>query len=98
MGEGLIDGCGVGGVFQSPSAEQIYNIAKEVEAGAGDSFATAFLLSWRQSQLEHGDQMSHDLRAQLLEEALLKAAEFSAKTCLVYGAFGNGKAYDPEQD
>ena len=66
--------------------------------GAGDSFATAFLLSWRQSQLEHGDQMSHDLRAQLLEEALLKAAEFSAKTCLVYGAFGNGKAYDPEQD
>ena len=66
--------------------------------GAGDSFATAFLLSWRQSQLEHGDQMSQDLRAQLLEEALLKAAEFSAKTCLVYGAFGNGKAYDPEQD
>ena len=66
--------------------------------GAGDSFATAFLLSWRQSPREHGDQRSHDLRAQLLEEALLKAAEFSAKTCLVYGAFGNGKAYDPEQD
>ena len=35
VGEGLIDGCGVGGVFQSPSPEQIYNIAKEVEAGAG---------------------------------------------------------------
>lgn len=31
----MIDGCGVGGVFQSPSPEQIYNIAKEVEAGAG---------------------------------------------------------------
>ena len=38
VGEGLIDGCGVGGVFQSPSAEQIYNIAKEVEAGAGVLF------------------------------------------------------------
>ena len=25
VGEGLLDGCGVGGVFQSPSAEQIYN-------------------------------------------------------------------------
>lgn len=35
MGEGLLDGCGVGGVFQSPSAEQIYNVSKEVEAGAG---------------------------------------------------------------
>ena len=34
VGDGLIDGCGVGGVFQSPSPEQIYNIAKEVEAGA----------------------------------------------------------------
>lgn len=35
VGEGLIDGCGVGGVFQSPSPEQIYNITKEAEAGAG---------------------------------------------------------------
>lgn len=35
VGEGLIDGCGVGGVFQSPSPEQIYHISKEVEAGAG---------------------------------------------------------------
>ncbi|MCD8299674.1 MAG: dihydroxyacetone kinase subunit DhaK [Clostridiales bacterium] len=35
VGEGLIDGCGVGGVFQSPSPEQIYEISKDVEAGAG---------------------------------------------------------------
>lgn len=35
VGDGMIDGCGVGGVFQSPSPEQIYNISKEVEAGAG---------------------------------------------------------------
>ncbi len=35
VGDGLIDGCGVGGVFQSPSPEQIYNIVKEVEDGAG---------------------------------------------------------------
>ena len=35
VGDGMIDGCGVGGVFQSPSPEQIYNIAREVEAGAG---------------------------------------------------------------
>lgn len=35
VGEGLIDGCGVGGVFQSPSPEQIYKISKEVNTGAG---------------------------------------------------------------
>lgn len=29
VGDGLLDGCGVGGVFQSPSAEQIYNVAKK---------------------------------------------------------------------
>jgi phosphoenolpyruvate---glycerone phosphotransferase subunit DhaK len=35
VGENMLDGCGVGGVFQSPSAEQIYNISKEVEDGSG---------------------------------------------------------------
>ena len=35
VGQGLLDGCGVGSVFQSPSAEQIYNISKQVEAGSG---------------------------------------------------------------
>ena len=66
--------------------------------GAGDSFPTAFLLSWRQSQLDHGEDMTPDLRRSLLEQALLKAAQFSAQTCLVYGAFGHGLAYDPAVD
>ena len=35
VGDGLIDGCGVGGVFQSPSPEQIYEICREVNGGAG---------------------------------------------------------------
>ena len=35
VGNGMLDGCGVGGVFQSPSAETIFNVTKEVEAGAG---------------------------------------------------------------
>lgn len=66
--------------------------------GAGDSFATAFLLSWRAGQLERGEDMDSALRARLLEGALERAAGFSAQTCLVCGAFGEGKAYDPEQD
>ncbi len=59
--------------------------------GAGDSFATAFLLSW----LEDRDAAERDpsSRPALLRKALEKAAEFSSGTCLVYGAFGEGKQY-----
>jgi dihydroxyacetone kinase-like protein len=35
IGEGMLDGCAVGDVFQSPSAEQIFEISKEVESGGG---------------------------------------------------------------
>ena len=35
VGEGLLDGCAVGSVFQSPSAECIFEISKEVDTGAG---------------------------------------------------------------
>ena len=35
VGEGMLDGCAVGDVFQSPSAESIYNLSKEIESGAG---------------------------------------------------------------
>lgn len=38
VGEGLLDGCAVGSVFQSPSAKQIFNISKEVESGSGVLF------------------------------------------------------------
>ncbi|XOQ42902.1 MAG: Dihydroxyacetone kinase subunit DhaK [Clostridium sp.] len=35
VGEGLLDGCCVGGVFQSPSSMQILDVTKEVDSGAG---------------------------------------------------------------
>lgn len=35
VGENLLDGCAVGSVFQSPSAEQILEISKEVNSGSG---------------------------------------------------------------
>jgi dihydroxyacetone kinase-like protein len=35
VGEGLLDGCAVGGVFQSPSAEQIFEVTKAVSRGKG---------------------------------------------------------------
>lgn len=35
VGEGMLDGCAIGGVFQSPSAEQMYELTREIESGAG---------------------------------------------------------------
>ncbi len=35
VGDGMLDGCSVGGVFQSPSAEQMLNVTKAIDAGAG---------------------------------------------------------------
>jgi dihydroxyacetone kinase-like protein len=35
VGEGMLDGCSVGGVFQSPSAEQMLKVTRAIDAGAG---------------------------------------------------------------
>lgn len=35
VGDGLLDGCAVGGVFQSPSADQMLEVTKAVHRGAG---------------------------------------------------------------
>jgi len=35
VGEGMLDGCSVGDVFQSPSAEQMFEVTKRIDAGAG---------------------------------------------------------------
>jgi len=35
VGEGLLDGCAVGGVFQSPSADQMLEVTKAIQQGAG---------------------------------------------------------------
>ena len=58
VGENLLDGCGVGGVFQSPSSEQIYNVSKEVEAGAGILYLYGNYT---------GDIMNFDMAAEMLE-------------------------------
>lgn len=35
VGEGMLDGCSVGDVFQSPSAQQMFEVTKAIDAGAG---------------------------------------------------------------
>lgn len=64
--------------------------------GAGDSFATAFLVSLLRSLEAEPEKMEND-RAYYeveLKRALEAGAEFSAKICLVQGAFGYGKVFE----
>ncbi len=35
VGDGMLDGCSVGGVFQSPSAEQMLEVTKAIDSGKG---------------------------------------------------------------
>lgn len=35
VGEGMLDGCSVGGVFQSPSSEQMLAVTRAIDGGAG---------------------------------------------------------------
>lgn len=35
VGEGMLDGCSIGDVFQSPSAEQMLAVTREIDQGAG---------------------------------------------------------------
>jgi len=35
VGDNMLDGCSVGGVFQSPSAEQMFEVTKAIDSGAG---------------------------------------------------------------
>jgi sugar/nucleoside kinase (ribokinase family) len=57
--------------------------------GAGDSFLTAFLIHLVQS----GWQRTQAPTPEAIEAGLQRAASFSAKTCLVDGAFGHGESY-----
>ena len=58
VGENLLDGCAVGSVFQSPSAEQIFNICQEVHSGAGVLFIYGNYT---------GDIMNFDMAAELCD-------------------------------
>lgn len=65
VGDGLLDGCAVGGVFQSPSAEQIFEISKEVNTGAGVLYLYGNYT---------GDIMNFDMAAELCEMEDIKVA------------------------
>lgn len=62
--------------------------------GAGDSFATAMLVTILKKLEEESEANWEDpeIRMKILPVALKTAAAFSAKTCLIKGAFGGGSS------
>ena len=65
VGENLLDGCAVGSVFQSPSAEQIFEISKEVNNGGGILYLYGNYT---------GDIMNFDMAAEMCDLEDIKTA------------------------
>lgn len=58
VGEGMLDGCAVGDVFQSPSSEQIYNVTQRINGGRGVVYIYGNY---------GGDVMNFDMAAEMAE-------------------------------
>ncbi len=66
VGEGMLDGCAVGGVFQSPSAEQWYQTAKAAQSGQGVLFIYGNYT---------GDIMNYEMAKEMLDLEDIRAEE-----------------------
>ncbi|MCF7927492.1 MAG: dihydroxyacetone kinase subunit DhaK [Spirochaetales bacterium] len=69
VGDGVIDGCSVGGVFQSPSAEQMYNVTKHIDNGAGVLYLYGNY---------GGDIMNFDMAAEMADMDDIRVESFIA--------------------
>ena len=58
VGDGLLDGCAVGGVFQSPGADKIYEITKAIDKGMGVLYIIGNYM---------GDIMNFEMSAEMAE-------------------------------
>ena len=58
VGEGMLDGCAIGDVFQAPSSEQIVNVTKRIDGGKGVVYIYGNY---------GGDAMNFDMAAEMVE-------------------------------
>lgn len=58
VGRGMLDGCAIGDVFQSPSIEQIVNVTKKIDSGKGVVYIYGNY---------GGDIMNFDMAAEMVE-------------------------------
>lgn len=83
IGEGLIDGCAVGDVFASPSAQQMFNITKEIDSGKGVIYIYGNY---------GGDVMNFDMAAEMAE-----MENIEVKTVLVADDVASAKKGEEEK-
>jgi phosphoenolpyruvate---glycerone phosphotransferase subunit DhaK len=69
VGKGLLDGCAVGGVFQSPSADQMLEVTKAIDSGAGVLYIYGNY---------GGDIMNFDMAAELADMEGIKVEQVVA--------------------
>ena len=69
VGDGMIDGCSVGGVFQSPSADQMFEVTKAIDQGAGVLYIYGNY---------GGDIMNFDMAAEMADMEDIKALQVVA--------------------
>jgi dihydroxyacetone kinase-like protein len=69
VGDGLLDGCAVGGVFQSPSADQMFEVTKAIDSGAGVLYIYGNY---------GGDIMNFDMAAEMAEMEDIKVEQVVA--------------------
>jgi dihydroxyacetone kinase-like protein len=69
VGEGMLDGCAVGGVFQSPSSEQMLEVTKAIDGGSGVLYIYGNY---------GGDIMNFDMAAEMADMEGIEVASFVA--------------------
>jgi dihydroxyacetone kinase-like protein len=69
VGDGLLDGCAVGGVFQSPSSDQMLEVTKAIDNGAGVLYIYGNY---------GGDIMNFDMAAEMAEMDNIKVEQVIA--------------------
>jgi len=69
VGDGLLDGCAVGGVFQSPGSDQMLEVTKAIDNGAGTLYIYGNY---------GGDIMNFDMAAEMAEMDNIKVEQVIA--------------------
>jgi dihydroxyacetone kinase-like protein len=69
VGDGLLDGCAVGGVFQSPSSDQMLEVTRAIDNGAGVLYIYGNY---------GGDIMNFDMAAEMAEMDSIKVEQVVA--------------------
>jgi dihydroxyacetone kinase-like protein len=69
VGDGLLDGCAVGGVFQSPSSDQMLEVTKAINQGAGVLYIYGNY---------GGDIMNFDMAAEMADSEGIKVEQVIA--------------------